>query len=247
MDRKYKFLFVLLIMVLTACSVAEVTDEPIPGETAATDIQDPAEDYPVDYPVETEVEDSTAGYPVETEIQTPETAYPVETETQALDLRGTAELVINALAEKDMAFLADFVHPHRGLRFSPYAFVREEHQVFMPNELPALVSSEEVYTWGAYDGTGDPIDLIFDDYYQEFVYSSDFANPEQIGVNERIGQGNTINNIGEFYPGSSFVEYHFSGFEEQYEGMDWESLRLVFVQEDGSWWLVGIVHDEWTI
>jgi hypothetical protein len=29
--------------------------------------------------------------------------------------------------------------------------------------------------------------------------------------------------------------------------MDWESLRLVFVQEDGAWWLVGIVHDEWTI
>lgn len=243
MDRKYKFLFVLLIMVLTACSVAEVTDEPTPGETAVTDIQDPAEDYPV----ETEMEDSTAGYPVETEIQAPETAYPVETETQAPDLRGTAELVINALAEKDMAFLANFVHPQRGLRFSPYAFVREEHQVFMPNELPTLVSSEEVYTWGAYDGTGDPIDLTFDDYYQEFVYSSDFANPEQMGVDERIGQGNSINNIDEFYPGSSFVEYHFSGFEEEYEGMDWESLRLVFVQEDGAWWLVGIVHDEWTI
>jgi hypothetical protein len=234
MDRKYKFLFVLLIMVLTACSVAEVTDEPIPGETAATDIQDPAEDYPVDYPVETEVEDSTAGY-------------PVETESTAVDLETAAAQVINALAEKDMTRLANFVHPEMGVRFSPYGFVREEHQVFMPNELPALVRSEEVYTWGAYDGTGDPIDLIFDDYYQEFVYSSDFANPEQMGVNERIGQGNTINNIGEFYPGSSFVEYHFSGFEEQYEGMDWESLRLVFVQEDGTWWLVGIVHDEWTI
>jgi hypothetical protein len=234
MDRKYKFLFVLLIMVLTACSVAEVTDEPIPGETAATDIQDPAEDYPVDYPVETEVEDSTEGY-------------PVETESTAVDLETAAVHVINALAEKDMTRLANFVHPEMGVRFSPYGFVREEHKVFMPGELDALIGSEQVYTWGAYDGTGDPIDLTFDDYYQEFVYSSDFANPEQMGVNERIGQGNTINNIGEFYPGSSFVEYHFSGFEEQYEGMDWESLRLVFVQEDGSWWLVGIVHDEWTI
>jgi hypothetical protein len=234
MDRKYKFLFVLLIMVLTACSVAEVTDEPIPGETAATDIQDPAEDYPVDYPVETEVEDSTEGY-------------PVETESTAVDLETAAAQLINALAEKDMARVAGFVHPDMGVRFSPYGFVREEHQVFMPGELAALVGSEQVYTWGAYDGTGDPIDLTFDDYYQEFVYSSDFANPEQMAVNERLGQGNTINNIGEFYPGSSFVEYHFSGFDEEYEGMDWESLRLVFVEEDGTWWLVGIVHDEWTI
>jgi hypothetical protein len=43
------------------------------------------------------------------------------------------------------------------------------------------------------------------------------------------------------------MEYHFSGFEAQYEGMDWESLRLVFIQEDSTWYLVGIVHDEWTI
>lgn len=246
MDRKYIFLFVLLISMLTACSVAEVTDQPTPGETAATDIQGPVEDYPVETETEESQEQETA-YPVETETQAPETAYPIETETQVSDLRGTADLVINALAEKDVAVLANFVHPERGLRFSPYAFVREEHQVFMPNELPALVSSGEVYTWGAYDGTGDPIDLTFDEYYQEFVYSSDFANPEQVGVDERIGQGNTINNIDEFYPDSSFVEYHFSGFDEQYEGLDWESLRLVFVEEDGVWWLVGIVHDEWTI
>jgi hypothetical protein len=29
--------------------------------------------------------------------------------------------------------------------------------------------------------------------------------------------------------------------------MDWCSLRLVLVDEGGHWWLVGIVHDEWTI
>jgi hypothetical protein len=29
--------------------------------------------------------------------------------------------------------------------------------------------------------------------------------------------------------------------------MDWVSLRLVFLQEDGTWFLVGVVHDQWTI
>jgi hypothetical protein len=43
------------------------------------------------------------------------------------------------------------------------------------------------------------------------------------------------------------VEYHFSGFVEDYGGMDWVSLRLVFIEEEGSWFLVGIVHDQWTI
>jgi hypothetical protein len=43
------------------------------------------------------------------------------------------------------------------------------------------------------------------------------------------------------------VEYYFPGFEAQYEGMDWKSLRLVFEQHQGSWKLVGIIHNEWTI
>jgi len=167
--------------------------------------------------------------------------------TQPPTLRETAAQVIQALAEKDLETVAQFVHPEMGACFSPYAYVREEHQVFIPDELVNLEGSAETYTWGRYDGTGEPIEMTFDEYYVEFVYSADFANPESTAVNARIGQGNSLNNIHEFFPGSSFVEYHFSGFEKQYEGMDWQSLRLVFVQEDGVWFLVGIVHDEWTI
>lgn len=239
-----KKIFVILVaaLLLASCTGTRVTEEPTMGVPVDTDTEEP----PAGYPVETEAP-AGEGYPVETETQEPETGYPVETETQAPDLRGTAELVINALADEDMGMVANFVHPERGVRFSPYAFVRDEHQVFMPEELPGLLGSEEVYTWGNYDGTGEPIELEFEEYYEEFVYSADFADPEQIAVNERLGQGNTINNIDEFYPEASFVEYYFSGFEEEYEGMDWESLRLVFVQEGGAWWLVGVVHDEWTI
>ena len=240
MKHKGFSLFFLLVLLLTACSVAE---ESTPTEIAPTN----TEESQIGYPVETETEELSNGYPVEPTPQEPENGYPVVTETQVPDIRDTASQVINALAEMDMAAVASYVHPERGVRFSPYAFVREEHQVFMSGELPALVGSEEIYTWGAYDGTGEPIELTFDEYYDEFVYSSDFANPEEMALNERIGQGNTINNIGEFYPEASFIEFHFSGFDEEYEGMDWESLRLVFVQEDGAWWLVGIVHDGWTI
>jgi hypothetical protein len=241
--KKKILMIVVLLFLLSACTGNKVTDEPVVEPTLEL-----TEEASTGYPIATETQAAPeTGYPVVTETQAAATAYPVETESGVVDLETAAAQVINALAEKDMARLADFVHPEVGVRFSPYGFVREEHQVFMPGELASLVGSDQVYTWGAYDGTGDPIDLTFDAYYEEFVYSSDFANPEQMAVNERLGQGNTINNIGEFYPGSSFVEYHFSGFDEEYEGMDWESLRLVFVQEDGTWWLVGIVHDEWTI
>ena len=179
------------------------------------------------------------GYPVATLTPTNE---PQETPT----LEESAEQVINALAERDLETLAEFVHPEMGLRFSPYAFVRESHQVFYPETLPGLVESDAVFVWGQYDGSGEPIELTFNEYYDEFVYSSDFANAEETAINERLGQGNTINNIPEFYSGSSFVEYYLPGTEENNQ-MDWESLRLVFVQRNEIWFLVGIVHDQWTI
>jgi hypothetical protein len=173
------------------------------------------------------------------------TSTPAPTET--LTVLETAEVIIQALAEKDLARVGDFVHPDMGLRLSPYATILEDHLVFKAEGLSDLLASDEVYTWGAYDGSGEPIELTFAAYYEAFVYSADFANPETVALNMRIGQGNTLNNIQDFYPSADFVEYHFSGFEEQYEGMDWESLRLVFVEESGVPYLVAIVHDKWTI
>jgi len=108
--------------------------------------------------------------------------------------------------------------------------------------------SPTTYTWGTYlDGSGTPIELKFKDYYPLFVYSADFANPDQKAFNQSIGQGNTINNLTAYYPGAEFVEYHFTGFDPQLEGKDWQSLRLVFLIQNGKYYLIGIVHDQWTI
>jgi hypothetical protein len=90
------------------------------------------------------------------------------------------------------------------------------------------------------------IDLTFADYFADFVYDVDFASAPQIAVNQRLGPGNTIDNSAEVYPGDMIVEYHFPGFDPQYDGMDWRSLRLVFKYCQGNYDLVGIIHDEWT-
>lgn len=158
-----------------------------------------------------------------------------------------ADGVIQSLRNKDVEALSTFVHPTRGVRFSPYAFVQESDRVFSPDQINGLLTGPTPYVWGAYDGSGLPIELTFAEYYDQFVYDRDFAHAEQVGYNQIIGMGNAINNCFEFYPGSIVVEYHFSGFDPSYEGMDWESLRLVFQEEGGVWYLVGVIHDEWTI
>jgi hypothetical protein len=49
------------------------------------------------------------------------------------------------------------------------------------------------------------------------------------------------------YRGDSYSEFYFPGFDPKYDGMDWRALRLVFKKENEKLYLVGIIHDQWTI
>ncbi len=158
-----------------------------------------------------------------------------------------AEAAIQALSTGDMAELASLVHPEAGLRFSPYAYVLPEHLAFSSDQLPDLLDDPTYYTWGAFDGSGEPIRMTFAEYFDRFVYSKDFAGAKQVSLDRRLGAGNTLDNSHEFYPGAIVVEYYLPGENPDYGGLDWQSLRLVFEQQDGVWYLAGIIHDEWTI
>jgi len=161
-------------------------------------------------------------------------------------VRALAAEVLSALEQADQDALADLVHPTKGVRFSPYSYVQiGEDLVFTADELRNL-DPDEVRTWGNYDGSGMPIELSFREYLHKFAYRPQYKETDQISFNEPIGSGNTINNVSEAYPDGVFVEYHHPGTEE-YSGMDWYSLRLVFEQMDGKWYLVGVVNDQWTI
>jgi hypothetical protein len=166
---------------------------------------------------------------------------------QAATPQDAAAAVILALKEDDMATLAAYIHPNKGLLFSPYAHIdTATAKVFPATGLPALTDTT-VYQWGSYDGSGEPIALTFQQYYDKFVYDRDFINPETVGEDQIIGTGNTIVNIKDVYPESYVMDYYFSGFDPQYEGMDWESLILVLEELNGAWYVSAIVHSQWTI
>ncbi|MHA7965856.1 hypothetical protein ACX93W_17180 [Paenibacillus sp. CAU 1782] len=158
-----------------------------------------------------------------------------------------AHAVVAALKDKDMEKLKTLIHPEKGLLFSPYVHIEKDSAlVFKRSELPAL-DDEKIYTWGQYDGSGESIKMTFAQYVERFVYDHDFSSPEQIGLNEIKGSGNSLPNIQEVFPEGQFVDYYFSGFEEQYAGMDWASLIIVLEEYQGSWYAVAAVHNQWTI
>ena len=161
---------------------------------------------------------------------------------------------MRALRERDWETVARAVHPDKGVRFSPYTYVRagwgaseDRDRVFSANELEGLAADPTVYHWGVFDGTGEPIEMTFAQDTDRVIYDADFYLPSAVGYNETIGRGNTINNVAEVYPQAVTVEYHLEGSDPAFGGLDWRSLRLVFEPVGDTWYLVGVVHDEWTI
>jgi hypothetical protein len=139
------------------------------------------------------------------------------------------------------------IDPEQGLRFSPYFHISPETDlVFAAESLPTFKDTTKL-KWGTADGSGEPIELSFRDYYDKFVYDKNFEEAPKVSVDKLIGTGNTEFNGKEIYPNASYVEFHFPGFDEKHDGMDWESLVLVFVPAQDDWKLVAIVHGQWTI
>lgn len=79
------------------------------------------------------------------------------------------------------------------------------------------------------------------------MYDVDFLNAPNISLNKTISSGNSLNNIDSVYGNCTYVEFYFPGFKEKYDGMDWRSLKLVFEKQDNKLFLIGVIHDQWTI
>lgn len=167
--------------------------------------------------------------------------------TLPVELIILSQQVLESVKIGEYTQLIPLIHPVACLRFSPYPYLNSDNKVICPSKLNSFISSSEPFTWGHYDGTGKPINLTFIEYHQQFVYDQDYLKPGVIGFNVEVSSGNSINNIQEIYPDGIMIEYHFPGFDPRYGGMDWRSLRLVFIQENDHWYLIAIIHGEWTI
>jgi len=163
-------------------------------------------------------------------------------------IKDLSDEVMLAIKNKDFDKLSDLTHPEKGVRFTPYTFVSvEDDVVFSKEEIKNFFTDQREIKWGHYDGSGEEIVLTPAQYYDKFIYTADFVNADEVGYNTILSSGNMLENQFEVYETPIIVEYYFPKFNPEYEGMDWKSLRLVFEEHEGSWLLVGIIHNQWTI
>lgn len=176
------------------------------------------------------------------------------TNTNAADTLQSPEelsrIILQRFKEDQSIQIAPYIHPVLGVRISPYGFIDTllaQRFTRMDWEDLHMTTSDKVRLWGYYDGSGDSIHLNWGDYYSKFIYDADFLQSPLSARDSLIGKGNSLMNFQDLYPACSFTEHHFPGFNPEYSGMDWKSLRLVYQLHQNSWYLVAIIHDQWTI
>ncbi len=158
-----------------------------------------------------------------------------------------AEQVLQALGKHSGPALAPFVDPAKGVRLSPYAQVDTDADVVLTRaDLQNQAGLTKLRKWGSYDGSGLPIRMSFAAYSRKFIYDRDFLHAPQTAFNGTLEKGSTAINYQEAYPDAISVEYYFPPPTDSAAAPKWASLRLLFQQHEKQWFLVGIVHNQWT-
>lgn len=245
--QSYILIFItIMALLLSGCSTTP-EDETSNSEQLAADLETCQQSMTVLEADLAEKEDTVSS--LTTQIEDLESILENRSSTQTVTLLQEALNVMTMISNQDAQGLDAEVSPTRGVRFSPYSYVDTSTDIILNSgsAIQNMFTSTTVQTWGTYSASGDPITGDFSTYYNNFVYDVDFLNPELIGINTLIGSGNMMNNIETIYANDQFVEFHFTGFDPNVEGLDWRSLILVFDDDNTNWELVGIVHGAWTI
>lgn len=155
--------------------------------------------------------------------------------------------VLKTIKEQDWSKLTDYIHPEKGICFSPYGYFQRENAICLSKkEFLNNIQTHKQLIWGEFDGIGGDIDLTIPEYFNDFVYDIDFINKGEVIVNDFKGSGNSINNLTTAFPNLDFIENYFPGENEEYGGFDWRALRIVYEVYQGKYYIVAMINDQWT-
>ncbi|PJK16559.1 hypothetical protein CQS04_05205 [Chryseomicrobium excrementi] len=167
-----------------------------------------------------------------------------ETEKELLAL---SEQIFLHLKESNYEKIAERVDPVDGITFSLFADFGAEHGY--GGEYVKL-STEEIksaadkqFVWG-YDDSDKEYKMSLRDYVNEMLLK---LNGEEITYDKTtfnqsaFEYGGVKNTIHENYPDAKYVEYYAP--DKSGENRAFQSIRFIFQERDGIWYLIGISRD----
>ena len=155
--------------------------------------------------------------------------------------------MIDLLANNELIQFSEHFHPEKGCTFMPYTFLSYINQIFKTSAFKKHFDLNEKLTWGSQNGSGEPIVLTIPDYFSKWVYDFDFkTKATEIHINGELAFSNTLNNISEVFPEAQCIEFY-NEWTTKYEGMDWKSLIFHVEKLENTYYLVAVVHNQWSI
>jgi len=163
-------------------------------------------------------------------------------------LLNTACAALRAIQQRDYSALAAWVHPERGVTFTPYSTVNADSDLnFTASQVKKFAGDTNRYVWGAIPGTGELIQMTPEEFVSKYIFGADYTQASKIGIDKINISGNALENVTEVYSDCRFVEFTFPAVEAGGQGQDWNSLKLVFAPSETKWYLVALIHSQWTV
>lgn len=232
-------LLIIILLLMAACNPTEPSEETKVKEPS---LEEPHPD-PNEQPKENNETEKEEDGGSDFEQNQPEGESP---KAQPKSEEETTGKIIQIITEENMEKFSRYVHPEKGVLFSPYIYIDQNALTFDREQVNSLLKSDVVHHWGTFDGSGEAMELTANQYFETFIQIDLFTNPDEVIVNEMKQRGNMLNNVKEVFPNSKTVEFYVEGTETM-AGMDWKSLLFVFEEYEKGLKLVAIVHDSWTI
>ena len=123
----------------------------------------------------------------------------------------------------------------------------DQDQCFTADQIRVLRDDATRYLWGYSDGRGEPIQMTILEFLEEYIFSVDYTQATSVGVDQVVMTGNSLENVRDAYPDCRFVDLCYPSLDPAYSGLDWCSLKMVFAPTQSGWYLVGLIHSQWTI
>lgn len=159
-------------------------------------------------------------------------------------IENTANEAITNIKDKNFKNLSKIIHPINGLTLSNTTEIKVSSMTAIPKDTVANwdIDDEKKYKWGVLDGEGKEIELTLKEYYDLYIYDTDYINKAEISYSKfQQRDDSKKNNVYEVYKEGIVVEYFDKGTKRN-NYVDWKSIYLCFEKYNNTWYLSGIVH-----
>ena len=170
-----------------------------------------------------------------------------ETEKELLAL---SEEIFSLLKASNFEKISELVDAEHGVTFAFYADFGNpdgyggQYVNLSKNEISK--ANDTKYLWGK-DEAEREFEISLHEYVQQMLlqrWGKEEVDYSIITFNEPAENfAGVLNTIHEYYPNAKYVEYYSPGKDEH----SFQSLRFIYQQRDGEWYLIGIARDVATV